>query len=373
MRYNIDIKEDELLAMGGGILDTLLLDRTTGENIIWATDDYAVLGDAYTFHQHILPELITGKNLDVIQPRVAKKEEERRSRSRKMAEVFTPSWVCNNMNNGVDEKWFKRKPVFNVVSTEGGRHSWTPTTKKVTFPEGKTWQEYVSMGVIEITCGEAPFLASRYDTVTGEAIMDLNRRIGWLDRKLRIVNENTTTREEWLYWAKMAFKGTLGYEWQGDNINILGRLKRCTTMTKYSEFILQEREVCYRSKRATVDEVVDIFMSDHPTEEELDRHPNYYLAGIVYDNGETETVPITKLMPLRHVSDLSERELKELRKKTRFGGFFYNVYANSFGVDKYELADVADSYLEAIENGAEFPEEGDTPENFAYYCLYLIN
>ena len=135
-----------------------------------------------------------------------------------MAEVFTPSWVCNNMNNGVDEKWFKRKPVFNVVSIEGGRHVWFPTTEKVTFPENKSWQEYVSMGVIEITCGEAPFLASRYDTVTGEAIEDLNRRIGWIDRKLRIVNENTTTREDWLYWSKMAFKGTLGYEWQGDNL-----------------------------------------------------------------------------------------------------------------------------------------------------------
>ena len=95
--YCIDIKEDELLAMGGGILDKLLLDRTTGENIIWATDDYAALGDAYTFHQHILPEMITEKNQNVIQPRVAKKEEKRRSRSRKMAELFTPSWVCNNI------------------------------------------------------------------------------------------------------------------------------------------------------------------------------------------------------------------------------------------------------------------------------------
>ena len=231
---SIDIKEDELLAMGGGILDTLLLDRTTGENIIWATDDYAALGDAYTFHQHILPELITGKNQDVIQPRVAKKEEKRRSRSRKMAEVFTPSWVCNNMNNGVDEKWFKRKPVFNVVSTEGGQHSWTPTTEKVTFPKGKAWQEYVSMGVIEITCGEAPFLASRYDTVTGEAITDLNRRIGWLDRKLRIVNENTSTREDWLCWVKMAFKGTLGYEWQGDNL-LLARENLLMSFFDYHE------------------------------------------------------------------------------------------------------------------------------------------
>ena len=204
--------------MGNGILDTLLFDRTTDENIIWATDDYASMGDSYTFFQHITPELITGANHNVIQPRVAKSEEERKKRARKMAEVFTPSWICNNMNNGVDEKWFKRKPVFNVVSTKEGKHVWAPISEKVTFPEGKTWQEYVSMGVIEITCGEAPFLASRYDTVTGEPITDLRKRIGWIDRKLRIVNENTTTHDDWLYWAKMAFKGILGYEWQGDNL-----------------------------------------------------------------------------------------------------------------------------------------------------------
>lgn len=214
----IDIKEDELLAMGGDILNTLLLDRTTGENIIWATDDYATKGDAYTFFQHITPQLITGENANVVQPRVSKSEEERKLRARKMAEVFTPSWVCNDMNNGVDEKWFKRKPVFNVVIKDNGKHLWSPTTEKIVFPEGKSWQEYVSMGVIEITCGEAPFLVSRYDTVTGEAITDLNKRIGWLDRKLRIVNENVTTHEDWLHWVKMAYKGTLGFEWQGDNL-----------------------------------------------------------------------------------------------------------------------------------------------------------
>jgi hypothetical protein len=51
----------------------LLLDRTTSENIIWATDDYASMGDAYTFFQHITSELITGENANTIQPRVAKK------------------------------------------------------------------------------------------------------------------------------------------------------------------------------------------------------------------------------------------------------------------------------------------------------------
>lgn len=218
MPFGIDIKEEEIKSWGHEILETLLLDRTTGENIIWATDDYASMGSDYTFFQHITPKLITGEHKDVIQPRVAKNVEERKLRARKMAEVFTPSWLCNDMNNGVDERWFNRKPVFNVVTTEKGKHFWAPTTEKVEFPEDKTWQEYVSMGVIEITCGEAPFLASRYDTVTGEPITDLRKRIGWIDRKLRIVNENTTTREDWLYWAKMAFKGTLGYEWQGDNL-----------------------------------------------------------------------------------------------------------------------------------------------------------
>lgn len=216
--YGIDIKEDDLLEMGSNIFETLLIDQTTGENIIWATDDYASMGDAYTFFQHIKPELITGANANIIQPRVAKNEEAKKKRVRKMAEVFTPSWVCNDMNNGVDEKWFSRKNVFNIATTEKGQHFWTPTQEKIDFPEGKTWQEYVSMGVIEITCGEAPFLASRYDTVTGKAIIDLRKRIGWIDRKLRIVNENTTSCEDWIYWAKMAYKGVLGYEWQGDNL-----------------------------------------------------------------------------------------------------------------------------------------------------------
>lgn len=232
--YGIDVKEDYLLGLGNGILDTLLLDRTTGENIIWATDDYVSLGSTYTFFQHILPELITGRNKNVIQPRVAKSEEKKRSRTRRLAEVFTPSWVCNDMNNNVDAAWFKRKHVFNIASSKDGKHQWIPIKEKIEFPEGKTWQEYVGMGVIEITCGEAPFLASRYDTVTGEAITDLSKRIGWLDRKMRIVNENTNTQEDWLYWAKMAYKGTLGFEWQGDNL-LLARENLLISFFDYHE------------------------------------------------------------------------------------------------------------------------------------------
>ena len=77
--YGIDIKEDELLAVNVGILETLLIDRTTGENIIWATDDYTALCDCYIFFKHITPELITGEKQNIIQSRVAKNEEERKN------------------------------------------------------------------------------------------------------------------------------------------------------------------------------------------------------------------------------------------------------------------------------------------------------
>ncbi len=32
-----------MIGLGNGILDKMLLDRTIGENIIWAADDYAAL------------------------------------------------------------------------------------------------------------------------------------------------------------------------------------------------------------------------------------------------------------------------------------------------------------------------------------------
>ena len=70
---------------------------------------------------------------------------------------------------------------------------------------------------MEMTCGEAPYLASRYDTTTGDSI-PLQQRIGLLDRKLRVVSENTETSGDWLDWAQTAYMNTYGFEWQGDNL-----------------------------------------------------------------------------------------------------------------------------------------------------------
>ena len=87
------------------------------------------------------------------------------------------------------------------------------------FDGDKTWTDYVGDIRLEVCCGEAPYLVSRYDTVSGEAIENKNR-IGLLDRKFRVINENVTSDEEWLDYAIKAIKSVYGYEFQGDNLLI---------------------------------------------------------------------------------------------------------------------------------------------------------
>ena len=174
------------------LLSLLLKDKTTGENIIWATDTY--------------PVFVTEKDIllhsEVIRPRAEKSLDEQKSRTKKKAEVFTPTWICNRMNDNIDKS-----------------------------SETKTWKEYVDSKVLEITCGEAPFLAQRYDTVTGEPI-PLKNRAGLLDRKLKVVDENTDTYDEWLEWATRAFESSYGYEYQGDNL-LIARINLLLTFVDY--------------------------------------------------------------------------------------------------------------------------------------------
>lgn len=87
---------------------------------------------------------------------------------------------------------------------------------------GKTWKEYVDAKRLEISCGEAPYIVSFYDAVSGKEI-PLSNRIGLLDRKLRVVNENATSDEDWNIWALRALESVYGYEFQGDNL-ILARI-----------------------------------------------------------------------------------------------------------------------------------------------------
>ena len=211
-----------MLYFENNILNILLKDRSSGKNIIWATDDYAQRGAGYTAADEISIEAITGENGDVICPRALKSKETQGSRTRNMAEVFTPLWICNKQNNLVDTAWFGLEDVFN---TESGQE-WRPRTEKIAFgrQKDKDWRAYRASKRLEITCGEAPYLVSRYDTLTG-AIVPLARRIGLLDRKLRVINERTRNfkdreraKKRWLKLARLAVQSIYGYEWAGDNV-----------------------------------------------------------------------------------------------------------------------------------------------------------
>lgn len=212
------------------VLDLLLQDKSTKKNIIWATDTYEELGEGFTDKVQINADALLQRP-DLIRPRIQKSQEAQAQRTRKKAEVFTPAWLCNQMNNYCDDDWFGRSGVFN---TENDDHTWTVSEGKIEHPKNKKWQHYVDSRRLEITCGEAPYLVSRYDVSTGELIVPPIRRIGILDRKLRIVNENTDTYEEWLKWTIRAFEASYGYEYQGDNV-LIARINLLLTFIDYYE------------------------------------------------------------------------------------------------------------------------------------------
>ena len=218
MNTQIDILENEILKRYPDVLEILLIDQTTKDNIIWNTNNYEYLGQLYCSQKEITLKLITGSNGDIIMPRVKKDKILQQTRARDMAEVFTPSWICNSQNNLIDNIWFCKENTFNEeIKFKDGSWGWKVNAKKITFPEKKNWQNYIQDKRLEIACGEAPYITSRYDTTTG-VFIPINERIGILDRKLRVINENINTSGEWLKAAQSAFKSTYAYEWQGDSL-----------------------------------------------------------------------------------------------------------------------------------------------------------
>lgn len=282
MAFTIDVDEGK---WSKEVLEALLIDRTTNRNIIWGTDDYEVLGKEYDSHYPILFQLITGENSNVIQPRILKTKENQGNRTKEKAEVFTPSWICNAQNNLVDNAWFGKIGVFN---TEKER-TWEATTNKIEFPDekSKTWQKYVDERRMEITCGEAPYLVSRYDTVSGEPI-DIYNRIGILDRKMRVVNENTKSEEDWLKWSERAFQSVYGFEFQGDSLLIA----RENLLVSYCDYM---KEKLHRE----------------PTEKELLKIAKIISWNLWQMDGLTYTIPFQKAVELNEQITLFDNTEKE--------------------------------------------------------------
>jgi hypothetical protein len=188
----IDIREDHL-SKKDNLLEILLQDKTTSKNILWATDSYQSKGEMFAPLSYITTHLVTGIYGSLIQPRAIKSKEEQIYRTREKAEVFTPLSIVKQMNKACD-------------------------TKRVTK---YNWQEYVALLKLEITCGEAPYIVSRYDPISDkQKLLPLSQRVGFLDRKMKVISKYCDANKEWISWTKIAFQSSYGYEWQGDSLLI---------------------------------------------------------------------------------------------------------------------------------------------------------
>lgn len=261
------------------VLCELLKDRTTGENILFATDAYKNISSDFGETRQITSDMLLSGRLRII-PRVEKELEAQKLRQRIKAEVFTPAWIVNMMNNNCDSEWFGELEKFNH---ENGT-SWTTTTKLIHFRSKDGWKRYVASPRIEIACGEAPYIVSRYDTTTGELI-PIENRIGILDRKLRVVTENTQKQEEWLCWAIKAFKSVYGYEYQGDSLLIA----RANLLHTFSEYLKNKW-----GREATSEEIKEI--------------TNIVVWNFWQMDGLTSLVPLRKPKPKASQLDLFATE-----------------------------------------------------------------
>ena len=160
------------------ITEILLKDQTTGRNIIWANAEHGT-------------EEITPAQIDSIKPRCEKIRAHQKQRTRDRAEIFTPPQICKIQNDLIDA-------------------------------DKKSWADYIDAKFLEITCGEAPYLVSRYNAVTGEPI-PIENRVGLLDRKLRVVCNETKILPDWTEYAVRAVQSVYGYEFQGDNLFLARR------------------------------------------------------------------------------------------------------------------------------------------------------
>lgn len=320
----IDIKSSPVITF----LDLLLKDKSTKKNIIWATDMYEDLGEGFSDKDQMYLSTLL-QHSEIIIPRILKTLETQKDRTRKKAEVFTPAWLCNLMNNHCDEDWFGYTDVFNRKQTDC---SWIEVNHKIEFPEQKQrkiplWQRYVDSRRLEITCGEAPYLVSRYDVTTGKVILPLEKRIGQLDRKLRIINENTSTYEDWIVWVKRAFESCYGYEYQGDNL-LIARVNLFLTFVEYYKQRWED-EPDENIKKQIVNIIVwNIWqMNGNTGSVPFGKPGEQYLQGNLFDGSLLELKSLEMEERICKIYNWRKRKrlsFKEIKEKSCMGKFLFD-------------------------------------------------
>lgn len=184
----VDISEEGIANDSGTLLTILLKDRTTNKNIVWASPSYEGMGKAFCADQPIKKILIIGPYDSIIQPRVEKNKRNQELRTRKRGEVFTPPWL-------VDKQ-------VSIVLDEIGDVS---------------FESFIALRWLELACGEGPYIVTRYDSITGD-IIPVEKRVGFLDRKLQRIAAEVTTEQDFIKWSKIAYESSYGYELQGDSL-----------------------------------------------------------------------------------------------------------------------------------------------------------
>ena len=207
-----DILENTIREQMPGILDILLIDRTTStskkkKNIIWANENYVKFGSkSYAATAQMLPELVTGRMGNIIKPRALKSKEMQKERTKSKAEVFTPTWIVKKQNDEIEKDYIN-----------------------------DDLETYVKRTWLEITAGEAPYMATRYDVETGE-IVPLTKRVGFVDRKLKRINAEVDDKAEWQRLVVEAYKSSYGFEWSGDSL----LLARENLLYTYRDYYFQK-------------------------------------------------------------------------------------------------------------------------------------
>ena len=198
----IDISEEQLALESADLLKILLKDRTTKKNIVWATHSYELLGKGFAPSDRITPSRVTGAYANLIQPRSEKSKYEQKDRTKIRAEVFTPTWLVEKQNGYVEAEL-----------------------------EDLDLEDYIQVRWLEITCGEAPYMVTRYDTVTGKEI-PLSERVGFVDRKLQRISREVSGEAAFYELVKEAYRASYGYEYQGDSL-LLARENLLATFEDY--------------------------------------------------------------------------------------------------------------------------------------------
>lgn len=214
--------EDKLLRNTPELLKILLRDRTTNKNIIWATSTYERYGKGYGEKDPIKLQSIMDENANFVKPRTGKLTYQQKERTKGRAEVFTPTWIVALQNQVIEQEF-----------------------------QGLPLEEYVSKTWLEITCGEAPYMVSRYDAVTGDGL-PTKERVGFVDRKLQRINAEVVDEKTWLKMVDKAYQASYGYEFQGDSLLIARENLLYTFIDYYQEKFGKRPELKLQKNIATI-------------------------------------------------------------------------------------------------------------------------